>query len=786
MIVPNFHTKDKRHTPMVHTVSTRQQRHPAIKMHPRQVACLVILIAHATLTIIYSLTTPLWESFDEPGHYSYARYIAIHHALPPLGVWLSETNESHQPPLYYILAAIPMSFVDTSDDAQPKFTAGGNTFVVVNKQLDSFPYRGTALALRLGRMISVVLSTIAVAVTYAIMRTAFPSRPEMALFATAIHAFWPLYLFLGGMLSNDVGISLAGSITTLFVVRLWVKPLNASRRWDYLGLMVSVTCAVLTKDNGLALVLFAGLIIIGLTLRDLRMRRYRKLAELLYFIVPFFVLFLLGGLLTNGRVFRQVVKAFTIGSTLAQNVESLNTSQTLAQSVFVVLAPYFERFPGWLSVTLSSLFSSYSWGFLNVPAEWLQLATIAGIVATAGMILGLIQRKTRNIMLLMLLCIICASLAALIGGTSLYYHARAIVSSLSAIVVFITIGLFSLPRLVRRISAGYALVVVQMVALMSPVLVMAPVYRTPTLLDPVAIPAGIQVPSSLIFGDSIRLLGYSYPSAQVERGQDAAITLYWRALRNMSKDYAIKLELFSASGESFQVQSQATPGNNNFPTSSWKPGDTFAETYRLAIKLDAPAPTLATFRITWFSQQTNIISWYRPETQDVLSPTCDNGVKCEPKVGALPVRLDSATAKQWENKPAFYHLGQHIEIVDYQAQTFATAGQDLRVPLVWRTDADNLGDLTTFMHLFSSDGKLVAQVDSPPLHGTYPTSVWGTGEVIPDYYTLPLTSTLPSGIYHLKIGMYDARTHDRLSASDAAGAALADNVIPLQDITISK
>lgn len=766
--------------------STKQQC-PVHQVRQRHVALLVILSLHAVLTIIYSFTTPLWESFDEPGHYSYARYIAIHRALPPVGVILSPFyDESHQPPLYYILAAIPISFVNTSDDEQPKYTAGGNTFVAADAQLNSFPYQGTALALHLGRMVSVILSTIAVAVTYAIVRTAFPRRPEMALLAAALHALWPFYLFIGGMISNDVGMSIVGSVATLFVVRLWVKPGNAIRRWDYAGLMISAICATLTKDNGLAVVLFATLTVGGLVIRDLKTRNYARLLELLYFIVPFLILAAIGGVLSNGRSFRQLIETIGIGSSMVHTVGPAANSQTFINSVFAVLSPYLERVPGWVIGLLSTLFSSYSWGFLNIPAQWLQSAAVAGVIVLVGLLIAFFQRKTRSIILLMLMCIICASLASLIGGTVLYYHVRYIISSLSAIIVLTTIGLFSLPHLIRRVSAGYALVVVQMVALMSPFVVIAPEYQTPTLLDPVATPAGLQVPSTMTFGDSIRLLGYSYPSTQVQRGQDATITLYWRALRSMSKDYALKLELFSASGESFQVQSQATPGNNNFPTSSWKPGDTFAETYRLPIKSDVPAPTQVTFRVTWFSQPPDKVHWNNSQVQDVLSPTCDNGVKCEPKVGALPVRLDSATAKQWVNKPAFYHLGQHIEIVDYQAQTLATAGQDLRVPVVWRTDAGNLGDLTTFMHLFSSDGKLVAQVDSPPLHGDYPTSVWGADEVIPDYYTLPLTSTLPPGTYHLKIGMYDAKTHDRLSASDAAGAALVDNVIPLQDITVSK
>ena len=696
-------------------------------------------------------------------------------------------DESHQPPLYYILVAIPISFVDTSDDAQPKYTAGGNTFVAADVQLNSFPYQGTALALHLGRMVSVILSTIAVAVTYAIVRTAFPRRPEMALFATALHALWPFYLFLGGMISNDVGMSVIGSIATLFVVRLWVKPGNAVRRWDYAGLMISAICATLTKDNGLAVVLFASLAVCGLVIRDLKTRNYARLIELFYFMVPFVVLVVIGGLLSSGRSFRQLIKIIDIGSNMIHAAGPGSAdSQTLVRSIFATLVPFLGRIPSWTTGLLSTLFTSYSWGFLNVPVQWLQPAAVAGTIALAGLLIALVHCKTRSIVLLLLLCIVCSSIAPLVGGTVFYYHVRYIISSLSAIIVLIAIGLLSLPHLVRRVSAGFALVVVQMVALMSPMLVIAPVYQTPTLLDPVAMPAGMQVPSSLTFGDSIRLLGYSYPSAQVERGQDAAITLYWRALRSMSKDYAIKLELFSMNGESFEVQSQATPGNSNFPTSSWKPGDTFSETYRLSIRLDTPAPTLTNFKISWFAQPPNMVSWNNPQAQEILRATCDSGVKCEPKVGALPVRLDNATAGQWSGKTALYRLGQHIEIVDYQAQTLATAGQELRVPVVWRTDANNLADLTTFVHLFSSDGKLVAQVDSPPLQGNYPTSVWGAGEIVPDYYTLPLPSTLPPGTYHLKIGMYDAKTYDRLLASDAAGSALADNVISLQDITVSK
>jgi hypothetical protein len=769
------------------TLAIRQHR-LVNNLRSRHVALSIILIAHALLSLIYSLTTPLWESFDEPGHYSYARYIAIHRALPPLGTILSETNETHQPPLYYILVALPISLVDTSDDAQPRFTAGGNTFVVADEQLNQFPYRGTALAFRLGRMVSVVLSTIAVAMTYLIVRTAFPRRPGMALLATALHAFWPLFLFMGGVITNDIGVSLAGSLTVLFVIRLWAKPPHQTRRWDYLGLMATLIGAILTKDNGLALVLFAALALSGLTLRDLSKRQYRRMADLAYyFAAPLIILFILGTVLTNGRSMRQVTRTIDIGSNLFQTItHGASSNQTILYTTAAALRPYLERIPGWTTVTLASLLTSYSWGFLNVPIQWLLFAAVAGVLALIGMLLALLRSKTRWMAALMLLCIVCAGLAALIGGTTYYYHARTILSSLSAIIVLITLGLVSLPRLIRSASAAYALSVVGMIALMSPPIVMAPAYQKPPLLDPVAIPSAIQVPSALTFGGAIRLLGYSYPDAQVTRDQPASITLYWRAVRPLLKDYALKLELFSVSGESLKAESQATPGNNNLPTHFWKPGDTFAETYRLPVSLDTPAPTRVTFKITWFAQQTDKISWLRQETDEVLQPTCENGVACEPKVGALPVRLDEAAVAQWANKPAQYRLDSNLEIIDHQAPASVTAGQSLTVSLVWRARADHLGQSTTFIHLVSADGTLVAQQDSPPRHGQYTTDMWTKGEVVPDTYSLALPSTLPPGVYHLKMGMYDSKTLDRRPAFDAAGVALADNMIPLQEIRIEK
>lgn len=150
----------------------------------------------------------------------------------------------------------------------------------------------------------------------------------------------------------------------------------------------------------------------------------------------------------------------------------------------------------------------------------------------------------------------------------------------------------------------------------------------------------------------------------------------------------------------------------------------------------------------------------------------------------LPVMLDSSSAARWAGKPALYRIGDSAALVEFAAPASVQAGQAVTLSLVWRAGSAGQPLLTTFVHVLSAEGKLVAQTDSPARGGFYPTSVWTAGEIIPDHYTLRFDQNLSPGRYLLAIGMYDPRTEQRLPAFDAAGVTLRDNIIPLQEITV--
>jgi hypothetical protein len=175
----------------------------------------LILLTHIALGVFYSLAVPIWEANDEWGHYEFVRYVAREHRLPPPGTKLIEWNdESHQPPLYYLLSGLATSWIDASDDLKPwkneyRFTPiRGISKALPTKEAAIFPYRGTVLSIHVARLVSVLLSTVTVWATYLIGCTAFPTRRDIALGATAINAFWPQFLFIGSMVTNDIMVTL--------------------------------------------------------------------------------------------------------------------------------------------------------------------------------------------------------------------------------------------------------------------------------------------------------------------------------------------------------------------------------------------------------------------------------------------------------------------------------------------------------------------------------------------------------------------------------------------------
>ena len=107
------------------------------------------------------------------------------------------------------------------------------------------------------------------------------------------------------------------------------------------------------------------------------------------------------------------------------------------------------------------------------------------------------------------------------------------------------------------------------------------------------------------------------------------------------------------------------------------------------------------------------------------------------------------------------------------AQAPLTGGARLTTTLYWQARTPIPQDYTVFVQVLGPNGTLVGQHDSPPAGGRLPTSIWETGEIVPDRHQIDFPVS-QIGEYRIIAGMYDPVSGARLPISDANGATIGD------------
>jgi hypothetical protein len=111
-------------------------------------------------------------------------------------------------------------------------------------------------------------------------------------------------------------------------------------------------------------------------------------------------------------------------------------------------------------------------------------------------------------------------------------------------------------------------------------------------------------------------------------------------------------------------------------------------------------------------------------------------------------------------------LGE-ITLVGYR---LARRDESLEVTLLWEAAEPPSADYVVFIHVLDGDGQIAAQMDSEPRGGSYPTTIWGVGERVPDTVELDLTGLAP-GDYEVRVGLY-RQGGERLQTEEGA-----DNIL---------
>lgn len=754
-----------------------------LKDNGRRLA-IAILLTHLALSVLYGIVVPLWEAHDEWAHYKYVEYVARNRALPPPNQRLTREytyDEASQPPLYYVLAAIPVLAVDTSDGLTPRVNPyasrgtgeGGVNFAVHEPRVEGFPWRGTVLAAHLARFMSALMGTMGCVATYLLARLIWPRQPVWQLGALAVHAFFPQFLFISSVITNDVLVSTLGGWLLYFAALVMLKPLRGR---SLLGLGLCTVLAVLTKYTALALLPVAAVALgIGLW-RAARAGR-----------VPI--------RLWRGMAMGSSAALLLLGAWFFRNWQTSGHLLPRFQSQFQSLAEQgvvrglaWESLPALVRYGFQTFWASFGWGNVGLPGwVFIALAVVSGL-GLVGSILGLARaRQWRRWLIAGLLALDFACLLALPlyqelrrGGVLL--RGRYLLPALPGVCLLLVWGLsWRLPPRSRSWMVAVISLTTLAAALWVPFGLIRPAYAAPPMLQEEDLPERAQRLGAN-FNDKAELVAFDLWPEEVHPGEGLAVTVWWRSLEPIARNYTVGVHLLGAEQRSYGSRNHY-PGGGNFATTLWRPGDMFEETYWLEIAPDVVVPALGQVAVALFIDDEE--QRHMP-VLDVQGRPAGN----QALFGRLPVRGPEVVSQAMQSSRQYLFNesgGGRIGLLGYEEGNLqGPLGRTLPITLFWQAQEPVQRDYTVFVHLWSGGGQFVFGQDRPPAGGVYSSDLWGIGEVVRDEQVLELPKALPLGTYQVMVGLYHREGGARLAASDNTGTRLADDAVPLLQFEVTK
>ncbi len=759
----------------------------------------LLLITFLAVGVVYALATPPFEASDEVFHYPFVRHVALGKGLPVQNAAVKQPWEqvgSH-PPLYYYISAALTFWIDTSDfdslrAANPfarigipgapqnvNYTRAAARFVA-----QPFVWRGSSLAIMILRGVSLLMGAGTVALTYflASRLQAQPTTSTRAapttsspqtgfeifpLLSAALVAFNPEFVFISASVNND-NLLWFEAVLTLFIVAHIVRGASpllkrefGTGRWDALGLGLLLGCAALTKISGLWLIPITGLALLA---QAARTRNWRG----------FFVngtMIVAAAVAVSGWWY--VRNQILYGELLALKSHASITATRLEP---YTLATFIAEFP--------SFWYSY-WGMFGsfniLAARWVYTfftaLTVVGIAGGLKLLVGL-RREGAGIDRWLVACyallafFVIATAVSLLQWNFFSYAAqgRLMFTTLAPVSIFLAAGLLAwIPRRWARAAVGGLVAALGLIAIFCATTVAA-AYLPPAPIAESQLPDTLR-PVMAALAPGAELIGYTADSGErIAPGGKLIVTLYWRALAAMPTDYNLFLHALGRA-RALAGSVDTWPGGGLRPTSFWKTGKIYKDTYVIDLDPAAAAPSTL-----WL----DAAMWQTDSTQPL--PITDAGGRSIPSV-IVPVGWLDSTEPLAVNPqtPADSTLEGGLSLLGFDLPSTITAGTPSTLTLYWQAADTLTADYTVFIHVRDAAGNLIAQADSPPLNGDWPTSAWQLNRPVIDPHTL----TIPSpGEYSIRLGMYDPSTVIPLIALRADGSEWPDRAIELAKIVV--
>ncbi len=748
-----------------------------------------LLTAFVVLGAVYAIVTPLFEISDELWHYPMVKTLADGNGLPvqnPADVqpW---RQEGSQPPLYYLLMAAATVWINTDDLNDVRvlnphtdnglITADRNNNIALHRADEMWRWHGAALAVRLIRLLSVLLGAATVYLTYRLALELMPEQRGLALAAAAITAFTPMFLFISASVNND-NLAVTLSAATIWLLVRWVKYPPYKVGWPHVALGLLLGAGALSKQSALGLGGLAGLALLWGNVQHARRRVPYSLFHRTQFVIraTFYeslVVFGLAALVAgwwywrNDQLYGDWLGWNTFIAIVGARPQPATLLQLWGERVGFVQA-YWGLFGG-VSVPMPD----WTYTALNVAAGAALIGLGLGVVRT-------VRSRAITGAALMQWGLLGAWIGLLLWGlirwTSLTWasQGRLMFPAISAISVLLTAGLAQLSRLfptanLQSLLPGSFALFLAALSVAVPFTVIAPHYAPPPPLTQAKL-ASIPNRLDADFGGELRLLGYDLHTASAEPGENVRMTLYWQAQIAMDRNWSIFVHVVDEQGV-IVAQRDRYPGQGLLATTHLQPGQTWADDYVIPIPAGTLAPTSLQIAVGLYD--------VRDGTRLPLTLQLHGGSKgSEQEVGSAHAPSDAVTFGRIALRarsgavpnPLHQNIGGALELSGYELDRRALRpGEAFTVTLHWRALAPMRVNYSVSVRVRGEGQTLWAAKDAWPQDGAAPTSAWQPGQALTDSYTLTLDPATPPGQYQLEIVVYDAQTLIPLRLWNAEG-----------------
>ncbi len=722
--------------------------------HWAQRALLLILLLYVALATAYNLVNPLFEAPDEHFHFFTAHAIAETGRLPMVTQpWDPLMGpEPAQPPLYYLAAAAILAPFDLAEAREQvwlnPFVRLGDASALTNRNQVIHHHPGEAAYAPAAHSLRAFSTLVGAATLVTVARAArrlWPAAPGRAVLTMGGVACLPQFVFLHSYSNNDVLIIWLASAALSQLITFWCSTERRLSLHAAASLGATIGLAMLSKMAGALLLPYAlGVLTLGWS--ETRRRRWLVLG------MTAGVALALSGWLYGRNLHLYGDPTATVPFIM---VAGGDRGYTLGQVL------------GESGGLWRSLFGVFGWFNITPPAWFYGLWSGLALLAAVG---GVWQSRREGRPWL-------SGAALWLGGwTLLVYLAlvnfmlhtpaaqgRLLFPALLPLALGWGYGMWFwvgyLARLLPRFSPpGYTYGLLGLLASVTLYClwgVIKPVYKLPETVD--KLPDMLTIIERELW-PGVELTAVDIPPEAARPGQAVWATLYWRAQTPPAAPPEVVATIFgrphSAQPDGLIGKYQAYHGGGLYPATLWPPGRWVVE--RIAVPLAETLPTPTQGRVN--------VALLEGENVDI------GFVKVAPAVWPAV-------------QPASIQLGTAIGISAAAfTPTTAPPGASLQVTVTWQALTAPEAFYTTFVHLGPADQPPLAQGDSPPLQGFYPTTWWEGGESFMDVYTVALPPDLPAGVYPLRLGLYDT-AGNRLPVT-VAGRPQADTAYVLGQVIV--